>query len=328
MNLQKKIILNKNLIDLNSLKLSVKSKYFIECSNDQDLKSVHAFLKNKKIKFFILGEGTNIVFKKNFDGLIIKNSYKTLKKINGNKIKISSGFNWDKFVQYCLNNSLYGVENLSGIPGSIGATPIQNIGAYGKEVSSLIESIEIFNLKTGKNEEFLKKDMFFKYRDSIFKNKSHLFIKNICFSLNKDFIPNTSYDDLKNKKFDNAIDVRKEILKIRKRKLENYKINPNVGSFYKNPIINEKKLKQILSIHDDLKFYKYKKDYKVSAAWLIDRCNWKGKQLKKSFVSKKHALVLVNKDSKSSSILGLSNKIKKEISNKYKIKLTEEPRII
>ena len=119
MRLQKKIIINKNLNELNSLRIAVKSRYFIECKSDKDLDLAFNFIKQNKLKFLILGEGTNVVFRKDFEGMVIKNLYKKEKKIMNDKVKISSGYNWDKFVLYCLKNSLFGLENLSGIPGCL-----------------------------------------------------------------------------------------------------------------------------------------------------------------------------------------------------------------
>ena len=149
MKLQKMIVINKDLSEFNSLQIAINAKYYIECKTDSDIEEAFKFLKKNKIKFLILGEGTNVVFTKPFKGLIIKNSFKKEKKIYKNKVKVSSGYNWDRFVTFCIKNSLYGLENLSGIPGTVGAGPIQNIGAYGEEISGYIEHIEVFNLKTG-----------------------------------------------------------------------------------------------------------------------------------------------------------------------------------
>lgn len=328
MKLQKKITSNKNLLEFNSLRVSVYSKYFIDCKTDKDLQLAFNFIKNNKIPFFILGEGTNVVFKKNYNGLIIKNSFKKKRQIIGQKIIISGGFNWDAFVRFSIVNSLFGLENLSGIPGSVGASPMQNIGAYGEEVSSYIDHIEVFNFKTGNIEILNNKNCYFGYRHSIFKKSKYLFIKNIFFNLNQSFKPNLSYNDLKNEKFENVKKLRKKILQIRNQKLENYKIEFNVGSFFKNPIVSKYQLQKLLKTYPKIKFYNHGKTYKVSAAWLIEHANLKGFILNKSKVSSKHSLVLINKDKSSFSILKLSKKIKDTIKKKYKIILEEEPTII
>ena len=328
MKLQKKIVKNKNLSKSNSLQIAVKAKYFIECKTDYDLEVVYQFIKKNKTKFLILGEGTNVVFTKPFDGLIVKNVFKKEKKIFKNKIKVSSGYNWDRFVSFCIKNSLYGLENLSGIPGTVGAGPIQNIGAYGEEISSFIEHIDVFNLKTRNAETLNNLNCNFDYRNSFFKKNKHLFIKNVFFKLKDKFIANNSYQDLQDYKFKNASELRKSILKIRNKKLENYLSMPNVGSFFKNPLIKKKDLKKLLSQEANLKFYNHDTLIKISAAWLIEKCNLKGLQLDKARVSKKHSLVLINEDKSPNSILKLKNKIKDVVLSKYNIRLEEEPTII
>lgn len=325
---RKKIVTNKNLSELNSLQIAVNAKYYIECKTDSDIEEAFQFIKKNKIKFLILGEGTNVVFTKPFEGLIIKNLFKKEKRIYKNKVKISSGYNWDRFVTFCIKNSLYGLENLSGIPGTVGAGPIQNIGAYGEEISNYIEHIEVFNFKTGNVEILNNMNCNFDYRDSLFKKHKYLFIKNVFFKLKDKFIANNSYQDLQVYRFKKASELRKSILKIRNKKLENYLKKPNVGSFFKNPLIKKKELKKLLSEEADLKFYKHNSLIKISAAWLIEKCNLKGIQFNKARVSNKHSLVLINEDKSPNSILKLKNKVKTIVSNKYNIKLEEEPTII
>ena len=322
------IVTNKDLSEFNSLQIAVNAKYYIECKTDSEIEQAFQFIKKNKIKFLILGEGTNVVFTKPYDGLIIKNSFKKEKKIYKNKVKVSSGYNWDRFVRFCIKNSLYGLENLSGIPGTVGAGPIQNIGAYGEEISDYIEHIEVFNLKTGNVEILNNMNCNFDYRDSLFKKHKHLFIKNVFFKLKEKFIANNSYQDLQDYRFKKASELRQRVLRIRNQKLENYLTKPNVGSFFKNPLINKKGLKKLLSEEADLKFYKHDALIKVSAAWLIERCNLKGMQFNKARVSKKHSLVLINEDKSPNSILKLKNKVKTTVSKKYNIRLEEEPTII
>ena len=328
MKLQKMIVTNKDLSEFNSLQIAVNAKYYLECKTDSEIEQAFQFIKKNKINFLILGEGTNVVFTKPYDGLIIKNSFKKEKKINKNKVKVSSGYNWDRFVRFCIKNSLYGLENLSGIPGTVGAGPIQNIGAYGEEISDYIEHIEVFNLKTGNVEILNNMNCNFDYRDSLFKKHKHLFIKNVFFKLKENFIANNSYQDLQDYRFKKASELRQRVLRIRNQKLENYLTRPNVGSFFKNPLINKKDLKKLLSEEADLKFYKHNALIKVSAAWLIERCNLKGMQFNKARVSKKHSLVLINEDKSPNSILKLKNKVKTTVSKKYNIRLEEEPTII
>lgn len=328
MRLQKKIIINKNLNELNSLRIAVKSRYFIECKSDKDLDLAFNFIKQNKLKFLILGEGTNVVFRKDFEGMVIKNLYKKEKKITNDNVKISSGYNWDKFVLYCLKNSLFGLENLSGIPGTVGAGPIQNIGAYGEEISNYVKHVEVFNFADGNTEILNNKNCDFSYRGSFFKKNNHLFIKNIFFKLDKKFIPKNSYEDLRNFKFTKALEIRKKILEIRNKKLENYKVNPNVGSFFKNPLMNKNEFKSLKVLEPKVKFYNQDALIKISAAWLIENSGLKGFNFYKARVSNRHSLVLINEDKAPDSILKLRTKIKNLVKKKYKIKLEEEPTII
>ena len=322
------IVTDKDLRKFNSLQIGVKAKYYIECKTDHDLEVAFKFIKKNKSKFLILGEGTNVVFTKPFAGLIIKNAFKKEKKIFKNKVKVSSGYNWDRFVSFCIKNSLYGLENLSGIPGTVGAGPIQNIGAYGEEISDYVEHIEVYNFKTGNLETLNNMNCNFDYRHSFFKKNKHLFIKNVFFRLKDEFIANNSYEDLQFYEFKNASQLRKRVLKIRNKKLENYLRMPNVGSFFKNPLIKKKDLKKLLTQEQNLKFYNHNSLIKVSAAWLIEQCNLKGLKYDKARVSKKHSLVLINEDKSPNSIIKLKNKIKKAVLNKYNIRLEEEPTII
>ena len=215
MKLQQMIVTNKDLRKFNSLRIATKAKYYTECKTDSDIEEAFHFVKKNKIKFLILGEGTNVVFTKPFEGLIIKNLFKKEKKIYKNKVKVSSGYNWDRFVTFCIKNSLYGLENLSGIPGTVGAGPIQNIGAYGEEISNYIEHIEVLNFKTGNVEILNNMNCNFDYRNSLFKKNKHLFIKNVFFKLKDKFIANNSYQDLQDYRFKKAYELRKSILKIR-----------------------------------------------------------------------------------------------------------------
>ena len=330
MKLSRKIINNIRLEDFNSLKILQSTDYFIDIKKSKDLIEARKFLEEKKIKHVILGQGTNLIIKeKTFKGLVIKNSLKEIKEIKENDIKISSGFNWDKFINFSLKNKLYGLENLSGIPGTVGASPIQNIGAYGEEVSSFIKEIEVYNFKTGRLEVLSNEACKFGYRSSIFQKTDKYFIKTIIFQLNRKFSPNLNYDIFKkNSLYKNSYAIRKNVLSARRHRLENYRTNPNVGSFFKNPIVSKKIFKEIKKKHPEIKYYFKDSQYKLSAAWIIESLGWKGKKHMKALVSSKHSLILVNKDKTSNSILDLASKIKKDVKKHFKIDLEIEPVIV
>ena len=248
----------------------------------------------------------------------------------GNSVESASGENWDNLVKICLEANLYGFENLSGIPGSVGGSPIQNIGAYGVEVSSFIDYVETMNLNTGNLEVFNLQECKFGYRESIFKKLPNHFITKIKFSLSEAFKPNLAYESIpKDIDINSGEEVRSVILKIRNDRLINPEEEPNVGSFFKNPVVSKTHLDKLLSDYSDLKFYGIKENqYKISAAWLIEKIGMKGHEDKECGVSKKHSLVLVNSSEKSENIINLSNKIRDEIFKRFDIKLENEPTLI
>ena len=320
---------NKSLRNFNSLKFEYSCESFLEVTSYEDLFKLSKEIRKSKTKYWILGEGTNVVILNDLKGIVIKNRLLGI-TITDNSVESASGENWDDLVKACLQKKLYGFENLSGIPGSVGGSPIQNIGAYGVEVSNFIDYVETINLDTGNLEVFNFEECNFSYRESIFKKLPNLFITKIKFSLSKVFKPNLAYESIpKDIEISSAEEVRSVILKIRNERLTNPEAQPNVGSFFKNPIISKTHLDKLLSDYSDLKFYYINENqYKISAAWLIEKIGMKGYEMKDCGVSKKHSLVLVNFSQKSENIVDLSNKIKNEIVEKFEVELENEPTFI
>ncbi len=322
-------MLNKNLKDFNSLKLEYSCDSFYEINDFEDIYHLSVKIREENKKFWILGEGTNVVIVDDLKGIVVKNNLSGI-SIDKNSVEAASGENWDYLVKVCLKEKLYGFENLSGIPGSVGACPVQNIGAYGVEVSNFIEYIETINLIDGNIEVFNAHECKFGYRESIFKKLPNHFITKIKFSLSTIFKPNLSYESLPEKmEINSAEELRKIILNIRENRLINPEQEPNVGSFFKNPVVSKIQMENLLADHPDLKFYFVKEDqYKISAAWLIEKIKMKGYQGKDCGVSKKHSLVLVNFSKKSENLINLSKKIKDVIRKKFNIELEYEPTFI
>ena len=322
-------MLNKNLKDFNSLKLEYSCDSFYEINDFEDIFHLSKKIREENKKFWILGEGTNVVIVDDLKGIVVKNNLSGI-SIDKNSVEAASGENWDYLVKVCLKEKLYGFENLSGIPGSVGACPVQNIGAYGVEVSNFIEYIETINLIDGNIEVFNAHECKFGYRESIFKKLPNHFITKIKFSLSTIFKPNLSYESLPEKmEINSAEELRKIILNIRENRLINPEQEPNVGSFFKNPVVSKIQMENLLADHPDLKFYFVKEDqYKISAAWLIEKIKMKGYQGKDCGVSKKHSLVLVNFSKKSENLINLSKKIKDVIRKKFNIELEYEPTFI
>ena len=329
MKLSNKIKKSFSLKENNLLKIDSTAKFFIEIFDLGDLKDIQNFISTKKINFCILGEGSNVVLPDLLNKFVIKISFNEI-LIEDNLITVGAGKNLDDFVLWSLENGYCGLENLSGIPGSIGAAPIQNIGAYGIEVSNFIEEVICFDMESDSLVSFNNDDCKFSYRQSIFQDKDSLIVVKVKFKLTKDFQPNLEYEDLnflKAKEISPFI-IRKHILKIRKAKISNPQEHPNVGSFFKNPIISLDELEKIKQILPKIKFYSYiDNKVKISAAFLIESLNLKGFALNNARVSEKHSLVLENKSEKSEDILDLASYIQASVLENYNINLELEPRI-
>lgn len=329
MKLSNKIKKSFSLKENNLLKIDSTAKFFIEIFDFEDLKNIQNFTSTKKINFCILGEGSNVVLPNFLNKFVIKISFNEI-SIEDNLITVGAGKNWDDFVLWSLENGYCGLENLSGIPGSIGAAPIQNIGAYGSEVSDFIDEVICFDMESNNFVCFTNNDCKFSYRQSIFQDKDSLIVIKVKFKLTKDFQPNLEYEDLNFLKAEEItpLIIRKHILKIRKAKISDPQEHPNVGSFFKNPIISLDELEKIKQILPRIKFYSYiDNKVKISAAFLIESLNLKGFALNNARVSEKHSLVLENKSEKSEDILDLASYIQASVLENYNINLEIEPQI-
>ena len=329
MKLSNKIKKSFSLKGNNLLKIDSTAKFFIEIFDLEYLKNIQNFTSTKKINFCILGEGSNVVLPNLLNKFVIKISFNEI-SIEDNLITVGAGKNWDDFVLWSLENGYCGLENLSGIPGSIGAAPIQNIGAYGSEVSDFIDEVICFDMDSNSLVSFTNNDCKFSYRQSIFQDKDSLIVIKVKFKLTKDFQPNLEYEDLNFLKAEEITPfiIRKHILKIRKAKISDPKEHPNVGSFFKNPIISLDELEKIKQILPKIKFYSYiDNKVKISAAFLIESLSLKGFVLNNARVSEKHSLVLENKSEKSEDILDLASHIQASVLENYNINLELEPQI-
>ena len=313
---------NYSLKNYNSFRVNHKANFFLKIEND---KSLIDFLSDKKFKNekkLIIGGGSNILFTKDYEGVILYSCIKGIHILEENdnhiKLKVGSGENWDDFVKFCVNKNWYGIENLSLIPGSVGAAPIQNIGAYGVEIKDYIYDVNGIDLKNNLKKTYTNKSCDFEYRDSIFKRelKNNFFVTEVTFILNKNKKFTLDYSELKNINGQNITiqNVRDKIIEIRNSKLPDPKLLANAGSFFKNPVINIKIAKNIKEKYNDFKYYQINESMvKISAAWLIEKSGWKGHKEKNIGVYNKHALVLVNYSSengKDIKILSKKNKRK------------------
>ncbi len=329
-----------SLKNYNTFGVEAIAKYFAIIKSTDDLLEIRKLDLLSNNRKLILGKGSNILFANNFDGLVLYNSIKGISvKKEDEKfllIEVGSGESWSDFVDYTVNNGWWGIENLSLIPGTVGAAPVQNIGAYGVEQEEAMQYLKAFNFKTGKIETFFHEDCHFDYRTSIFKTieKQNLFIVKVAFRLEKlpkyklDYKPLKQY--FKTTKAITPKTISDFIKDIRKSKLPDPKYLGNGGSFFKNPIVSQKQLKYIQNKFTDIPYYSIKnKMIKISAAWLIEMCKWKAKQKGNVGVYEKHALVLVNYgNATGKEILSFSNEIRKSVFDKFKIKLENEINVI
>jgi UDP-N-acetylmuramate dehydrogenase len=333
-----KILKNKNLKKLNTFGVSATAKYFAVAQNTNELKQI---LNSKEFKsckkHLVLGGGSNILFVNNFDGLVIKNKIKGIKKIKETKnytyLQFGAGEIWDDCVKYAVNKGLCGIENLALIPGTIGAAPIQNIGAYGAEIKNVFSTLQAIEIKTGKTKNFTKKDCEFDYRWSVFKGKliDKFIVTNVTLKLSKNPKYNIKYAGLEQElqeKTINLKNIRKAVIKIRKSKLADPKILGNAGSFFKNPIVSKAKYKELKNVYKEIPGFEENSNIKLSAGWLIDNCGFKGYKYKNVGVFKNHALVLVNYKGTGKQLFELKEIIKKEVLKKYVVTLKEEVKII
>ena len=317
----------------------MSSNLFVEVNTVDELKSV--LLENTN-ELLILGGGSNMLFTNNFSGLVVKNNLKGIDVIAENNdeivLKVGAGEVWHEFVMFCVEKNWSGIENLSLIPGTVGASPMQNIGAYGVEVKDVITEVEALDLEGFSIQKFSNTQCEFDYRSSIFKTtqKGKYFITSVTFRLSKKAKINSSYgaieDELKNMGVINPTikDISKAVINIRTSKLPDPKEIGNSGSFFKNPIISFAKKNELLEKNPSMPYYLQNNGtFKVAAGWLIEACGWKGKRIEDYGVHAKQALVLVNYGGATGyQIYQLSEEIIKSVQNTFGIELEREVNII
>ncbi|HPT08096.1 MAG TPA: UDP-N-acetylmuramate dehydrogenase [bacterium] len=333
---------NINLANYTTFKIGGVAKFFVIVKTIEELKMALSWAKKKCKKVFILGGGSNTLFSdRGFSGLVIKNEIKGLELLSENDksviVKAYSGEIWSKLVNFTMEENLYGLENTFYIPGTVGAAPVQNIGAYGTEIKDCFYNLAAINIKTGELKYFNLKDCEFSYRHSIFKGKlkGKYFILWVEFKLSRDKKLNLSYpgisDTLNEEKITEPSlkQLADIIIKIRDAKLPNPALLSNAGSFFKNPLISLETLDDLKNKFPDIKYIISDGQAKIPAAWLIEQCGLKGERLATVGVYDKQALIIVNYGgAKQKDVLNLVKIIKKEVKTKFGLKLEEEVNIL
>lgn len=331
---------NFSLKAFNTFGIDVSSSSFIHIESVEDLQIV---IDEESAPFFVLGGGSNLLLSRKLDVTVLKNDILGKEIIetidNDVYVRVGGGENWHDFVLWTLEQNYGGIENLSLIPGTVGASPIQNIGAYGVELEEIFHSLEAISLNTGEIAIFDKDDCAFGYRNSIFKNelKGQYFISHVTFCLSKkNHKVNTSYGAISKELDSRGIteasikEVSDVVVSIRQHKLPDPAVIGNSGSFFKNPIIKIAKFEKLKEAFPAIPSYPVsKKLVKVPAGWLIDQAGWKGRRIGDAGCYEKQALVLVNHGNASGKdILNLAHQIIVDVESKFGITLTPEVNIL
>jgi UDP-N-acetylmuramate dehydrogenase len=327
---------NISLLSYNTFGIDAKADYFIEYNSVEELQTALKSEIVKSNRLLHIGGGSNLLFMKDFKGVILHSAINFIKKVSedADTVILEAGavVNWDDFVAYTVENGWGGVENLSLIPGEVGASAVQNIGAYGVEVQDVIIEVNAVEIETGESKIFSVEDCQYGYRESIFKKelKGKYIITSVVFKLQKQPEYKLNYQHLEAEVLKNGDinlqNIRQTIIAVRESKLPDPKIFGNAGSFFMNPVISKAHFNELLAQYPQMPHYFVSEtEEKVPAGWLIDQCGWKGKQIGNAGVHDKQALVLVNKGGATGAeIVYLAEQIQVSVKIKFGIELRAE----
>lgn len=331
---------NISLKPYNTFGIDVRAKYFDAFDSVDKLKEDFLFIKKKEIPRMVLGGGSNILFTKDYDGAVLKNEIKGIEIIREDQdtlnIQAGAGERWHSLVLFCVERNLGGLENLSLIPGNVGASPIQNIGAYGGEMKDCFVELEALNISSLEIKTFSKPECEFGYRESVFKNKfrNQYVICSVTFRLNKNPHYNTAYGSVEKELQKTGVKelsvkaISQAVINIRSSKLPDPNKIGNAGSFFKNPVVSKELFDKIHSQFRDVVVYPQGAEYKLGAAWLIEKCGWKGFRRGDAGVHEHHALVLINyANATGKEIYDLSEEILQSVNQKFGVELEREVNI-
>ena len=328
---------NYSLLRHNTFGIDAKCKRFIEYSSVEEAQQVARMITDADRPLLILGGGSNLLLTGDYNGTVLHSGIRFLEQTDECHVRCGSGFIWDDVVDYCVANNLYGAENLSIIPGEVGASAVQNIGAYGAEAKDLIECVEAVEIETGQICRFTNTECAYSYRQSKFKHawKNRFLITAVTYKLSKTYNPKLDYGNIRvalaAKGIDNptAMQLRETIIDIRNAKLPDPKVLGNAGSFFMNPVVSTHKYNQLAQQYVGMPHYTIDSEYeKIPAGWLIEQCGWKGKAMGRAAVHDKQALVLVNRGGATGSeVVHLCETIRHDVMRKFGIKINPEVNI-
>ncbi|MFT5605337.1 MAG: UDP-N-acetylmuramate dehydrogenase [Paracoccaceae bacterium] len=337
MNVQQSI----SLQAYNTLAVPAVARYFVEVHSDAQLREAITFSEDKALARLILGGGSNIVLSSDFDGLVIHLCMQGIESLEVSpglvQVSVAAGENWDELVRHSLAQGWYGLENLSAIPGNVGAAPIQNIGAYGVEVSSVLDSVLGLDTDAMEYRKLTRTDCELAYRDSIFKRawRDRFVITRVNLQLSREPAPVLSYPALVEAIGDREPtpeQVAETVRRVRGQKLPSPSVMPNAGSFFKNPLVSEQAYRALKAAHPDIPAWSMAAGYKLAAGWLLEQAGWRGfsgeGELAGVGTYHNQSLVLINPGSRQgSSILQLADQIKASVFARFGVSLEIEPRV-
>ncbi len=321
----------------NTFGIKTYASDYVEYASYGQLQEVIPTLHHRSVLH--VGGGSNLLFTKDFDGTVLHCAIKTVEQVAADSdhvwLRVGAGMIWDEFVDYTVRTGLSGAENLSLIPGEVGASAVQNIGAYGVEAKDLIERVECMKLSDGTQRVFTNSECRYAYRDSIFKRelKGQYAVTHVTYRLSRHFIPRLEYGNIRSH-LDDAGEitpekVREVIIDIRKSKLPDPEVTGNAGSFFMNPVVSVNQFEKLQSDYPDIPFYNTVDGVKIPAGWLIEQCGWKGRSLGRAGVYSKQALILVNLGGATGDdIVSLSRAIIQDVKDRFNIDIHPEVNII
>lgn len=323
---------NCSLAGRNTFGMDVRADHMLEWSTPEELISQ---LQDIEKPVLMIGGGSNLLFMGDFNGTVIHSTISTIEVLGSTgdnvHVKVGAGVVWDDFVAWCTVNGLWGVENLSAIPGEVGAAAVQNIGAYGVEAKDVIDTVQTICLEDGSERDFSNAECKYAYRQSIFKNelKGQYAVAYVIFKLSRKPQPKLGYgalgQEVERLGGPTLNNIRQAVISIRDSKLPDPKVLGNAGSFFMNPVVTEQEFDIIRNNHPDVPSYPAPGGIKVPAGWLIEKCGWKGRSLGPAAVYDKQALVLVNKGGATGAdIKHLADAIIADVKQKFGITLSTE----
>ncbi|MBQ0074825.1 MAG: UDP-N-acetylmuramate dehydrogenase [Prevotella sp.] len=333
----------KSLLKHNTFGIDQSCRELYEPTTVEELLAIRPKLLNEPL--LVIGAGSNLLLTSDFNGNVLHPMIKGIELVDDAEpmpgkvlLRCGAGETWDDVVDYAISNCYYDMENLSLIPGEVGASAVQNIGAYGMEAKDLIYKVEAVEISTGKKFTFNNADCCYAYRYSIFKSdwKDRFVITHVTYRISTTFTPRLDYGNLRKTLLDRNIteptarDVRQAVIDIRNEKLPDPAVEGNAGSFFMNPVVSKAKYQELLSLYPSMPHYYIDEEHeKIPAGWMIEQCGWKGKTLGKAGVHSRQALVLVNKGgAKGADVVALCEAIRSDVQEKFGIDIHPEVNIV